>query len=480
MSIQLADGARRMRARLALLIVSGMLLLLATACSGLGIEPRAAAAAPFQDATATAPPPAATEEAAQTAPPATEDAAPAGTAEATAGPVETTGTVRVSVSNGTPGGNAPAELPIKLFVVEAEGAQTTFEGVTGADGTVTFADVPIRNDRFYVATTVFNERAFGSDMTRGTPDTPAMELPVTVYEFTSDPAALKIDSLQFRVLGQPGSLQVAQVMRVTNTSDRMFSAGEMTADERYPSVVLHMPAGAQLMGTSEDEAQFIMGDDGSVTDTRPVLPGEQRILHVIYSLPYQPLGTPLEVPLDYALDGRVDVTVSPISVDAGVRVAGQSVPALAMQSGEDADQRVFGGELSAPAGATFQLELRGEIVAPSGAAGPAASDASNASAPAPAGISRDLLVGVLIGAGLGLVVLGGFFLVKDRLAWRNSIRAAEAEAESVQETPPDTVETLVAALAALDDEYARGEITKDSYEARRDELKKELARRMRG
>ncbi|MCC7209082.1 MAG: hypothetical protein IT323_17355, partial [Anaerolineae bacterium] len=320
-------GAPRHRppARRVLLSLGGAaLLLLLGACSGLGSEPQVVSTiAPRPTSTAAAPaateeadsaPVAATEDAESAAPAATEDAASVAATEEAAAVAEAPGSVRVVVTNGTPGGNPPAGLALKLFVVDMEGERTSFDGETGADGAYTFADVPIRGDRFYVVTTVFDERAFGSDMTRGAPDSPQMELPITVYEATSDPAALRIDSLQFRVLGQPGVLQVAQVMRVTNTSDRMFSGSEMTADNRYPSVVLHMPDGAQLMGTSENEAQFILGDDGSVTDTRAVLPGEQRVMHVIYTLPYQPLGTPLEVPLDYALNGRVDVTISPISV----------------------------------------------------------------------------------------------------------------------------------------------------------------------
>ncbi|MCC7207894.1 MAG: hypothetical protein IT323_11340 [Anaerolineae bacterium] len=195
-------------------------------------------------------------------------------------------------------------------------------------------------------------------------------------------------------------------------------------------------------------------------------------MHVIYTLPYQPLGTPLEVPLDYALNGRVDVTISPISVDGAVTVAGQSVPALAAQGGETSDVRVFGGEASAPAGATLRLELRGEISAPQSASQSGSDSAASASAAPTSAVSRDLLVGILIGAGLGLVLLGAFFLVKDRLALRSPANSDGPLAADK--------ETLVAELAALDERFGRGEISKAEYDSRRDQLKKQLARLMRG
>lgn len=90
MSIKFVDGAPRPRPhmRLALLSTWGAVLLVATACSGLGSEPAVVATIPPEPTTVAAAP-VATEDAApmaateDAAPAATEDAAPSATEEAT-------------------------------------------------------------------------------------------------------------------------------------------------------------------------------------------------------------------------------------------------------------------------------------------------------------------------------------------------------------------------------------------------------------
>jgi hypothetical protein len=137
--------------------------------------------------------------------------------------------------------------------------------------------------------------------------------------------------------------------------------------------------------------------------------------------------------------------------------------------------------MTAPAGAEIRLELRGEIVSPDIASESAASGEASATAgtaaPSP-GVSRDLLVGILIGAGLGLVGLGVFYLVKDRLALRTS--PSDPAGANRESTPQADRGALIAELAALDERFARGDIDKGEYETQRDQIKKQLARRMRG
>ncbi len=83
-------------------------------------------------------------------------------------------------------------------------------------------------------------------------------------------------------------LQIAQIIRFKNKSDRIYSTDKSNGKGAYASVSIALPRGASIMGFSDDAARYTISPDGStITDNTPVPPGDDHSIHVIYSLPYR-------------------------------------------------------------------------------------------------------------------------------------------------------------------------------------------------
>jgi hypothetical protein len=457
------------------------LIMFLSGCSGLGSEPpivatlppRATVSAsptslpsPTAPAETTQPPSAsdveATEEAgiadAATPPTAAEGIGgqpPVATEEAAPLLAEVMGTVSGAITNATAGGSVPPDLPVELFVIDQDGSEQVFSGEADAEGRFTFSEVPIRNDRAYTVAALYNNRRFGSQTLRGDVSAPEMTLPITIYELTQDPAVIEIVSVLIRFNVGADAVEVGQVMRLTNTSDRVFTDVEEVRAGQYRSLVTQLPAGAQLLDVASDPQRYLVSPNGTVTDTQPLLPGETRTVHVIYVLPYRSSGTTIEIPLTYALDGSLQALVGPLSVEAFVNAGGRAVPSRGLQASTQGNVTTYSDTLSLVAGGTVRVELRGSAVATT----------STGVTTGTSFFSRDLIVGLLIGAGFGLIIVGGFFLLRDRAAIR-------------RESGTTQTDTLIAELARLDERFHQGAIERAAYERQRDRLKARLARLM--
>ena len=469
--------ARRRSGYAALLAV----IMFLSGCSGLGSEPSIVATLPPRatvSASPTSPPPPtatteatplpaapdveATEEAGipDTAPPAATpegigDQPPVATEEATQVPAEVMGTVSGIITNATAGGRVPPDLTVELFVIDQDGNERVLTGEADAEGRFTFSEVPIRNGHVYTAAALYNNRRFGSQTLRGDVSAPEMTLPITIYELTQDPAVVEIVSFLIRFNVGADAVEIGQVMRLTNTSDRVFTDAEEARAGQYRSLVTQLPAGAQLLDVASDPQRYLVSADGTVTDTQPLLPGETRTVHVIYALPYRSSGTTIEIPLTYALDGSLQALVGPLSIEAFVSAGDRAVPSRGLQASTQGNVTTYSDTLSLAAGGTVRVELRGS----------AAATTSAGVTTGTSFFSRDLIVGLLIGAGFGLIIVGGFFLLRDRAAIR-------------RETGPGQTDALIAELARLDDQFHQGAIDRAAYEKQRDRLKARLARLM--
>ncbi len=381
---------------------------------------------------------------------------------------DVTGSVIGRITNGTPGGTTPATQAVELHIVDQDSKETVLKATADADGKFTFKDVPMRADRGYVVTTTYLDRTFATDFIPGDPATSTLNLPLKLYELTNDPAVISITSMTTQVAASADSLQIAQVFRLQNNSNRLFTLDKLSNGE-YGSVTLSLPHGASIMGFSDGNDRFVVAPDGtSFTDTMPVVPGTEHTVHVIYSLPYRETGIMLEQPVDYPMTGPLQVNVSPESISATVTtsVSSQPLPSRGTQSSGSLTFRTWSGDVALKVGNTVRIEMRGK---------PAPVDGSTdnaAAAPVSGGISRDLIVGLLIGGGFGLLGVGGFFLIRERMAMR------QGGMSTLRQVNPETqhqMDDLVRQIAHLDDMHAQGKISDSAHARRRRKLKEQLS-----
>ncbi len=372
--------------------------------------------------------------------------------------VQVAGVINGQISNGTAGGKVPPNLNLVLHLLDQNSNETTQNTTADANGSFSFKNVPIQADRVYVVTTSYLDRTFGSEFVNGDPTKTTMDMPVKIYELTSAPDVIKITSLTTQVNASTDGLQVAQVIHVQNTSDKMFTSDKKIDQNRYASVTFSLPKGASVMGFANDEQRYSIAPDGTtITDTAPVVPGEDHVMHVIYTMPYKD-GTVVEQPINYALDGMVQLLLQPETLTAKT----DQLASLGVQTQRGASYQSYANGVKLTPGSVLKYELHGSAAA-----------TTNASASGSV-ISRELIVGILVGLGIGIVLVGIVFMVRDRMVGRKPA-ANEYDSETQQR-----IDTLVDQMAQLDDAFSSGQVDKKSYEKRRQRLKIRLSRLMAG
>lgn len=355
------------------------------------------------------------------------------------------GTVSGQVTNGTAGGSVPADIPLTLFIFDAQFNQQQAEGTINADGSYTFNGVTLDSTFTYVVTANYRDRVFASDILSGEALTADMgdgtlDLPVTIYELTEDADVIRIVGMVTQVSAIGDNLEVAQVFNVTNTSDRAFTTSQTTNDGTPISLAITLPPGAVIAGFPGDQNRYVVDQDNfSFFDTVPVLPGEQHLVQVVYLIPYNG-GAIIEQPINYAVQGPIRLLVLPTSVG----VTSAQLQSRGLETVGTTQYQSYGAELSLAAGDVVRYEISG---------------ASSATASTPVVTSNNLLL--IVGIVLVIVALlsGGLIVI----AGRN--RAGDQQ----------VIDILVRQIAELDADHDAGNLPDDVYERQRAALKARLA-----
>lgn len=284
------------------------------------------------------------------------------------------------------------------------------------------------------------------------------ELPLIVYDTTTDPAGITVDKLQILVDFRPEQVQVAEWYSLGSQSNAIFM-GESGQPE-MGTVELIIPDGAQEI--------LLLQGFGGATDFEPILnpivdgqrwraplpvfPGEGSMqLLIRYFLPYE-AGMTIAHPLNYPVT-EVDLSM-PVS---GARI-NTTEPAPLSPWQPAVEQATFGEAPSArqsfvnsqlPAGAELTFSIEGF---PNFVVDAAGNQIIN---------RNDRLELWLGGSALLLVwLMCGWFVFQ----WRNAVPT------SIDDERQD----LVRRLAALDLAYAEKSVGKRAYENRRKEIKSRL------
>ncbi|MDZ4767204.1 MAG: c-type cytochrome [Chloroflexota bacterium] len=379
---------------------------------------------------------------------------PVATAEiGTANDAETTpelariGTITGRIANGTAGGTLPAALDVLVYRLDADFARTQFETTTDAAGAYRIDGVPLDPASNYVAAVTYRERVFASAVSVGDGD--ALDLPVTIYELTEDPAIIEITGMVTQINAVGSNLEIAQVLTMRNTSDRAFSSSQTTDDGRPISVVISLPPGAVVAGMVDPTRYVVAEEEYLVLDTFPVMPREEHVVQLVYIIPYDAGGAIIEQTLNYALTGPVRVLLSPDSV----RATSDQLSALGDETIGNRVVQSYGGSLNLPAGASLRYDISG---------------APQSVAAADRGVESvavdNLPLIILLIAGAQVVILGGLYVI---FARRRSRKPALTAAQ--------LMDALIRQIAELDAEYEARKVEKSVYERQRALLKERLA-----
>ncbi len=387
-----------------------------------GVEPAVAEAtpAPTQAAEDSTTP---TEEA-----PAGAEETPAPTEAATA---EDVGQVTGVVVNGS-GGELPSGLEVTLEVYENFDLSYTETTSVAADGTYAFEDITINADLIYLTMVEMNGTFFPSNFFMGEqPEDNVIDLPITVYDVTDDPADLTVSRLHvFFQFVDDTTVQVIHQVSISNLGNAVV----LPADGGEALLNFTLPEGATnlIFQTGTMGNPYVQTDTG-FADPSSVVPGDSTYeLLYAYNLPYDrklDWSLPMDLPTDIAVifvqgaDTKVDsdtLTASGSeSLDTDVY---QVFVANNLSAGDELDLRMSGGSSL----------VSGNVVS--------------------------IVLGVV---GLALAGYG---------AWR-FFRPADDEEYEEEEFDSEAV---IAEIVALDEAFEAGELDEADYTAQRDALKAEL------
>lgn len=361
-----------------------------------------------------------------------------------------TGSVAGSVVNAS-GSEVPAGLEITLRGFDDMVQVITQTTTLQPDGTYTFDNVDIPAGRAFMVTVDYQNTVYGSDIAVAEADNQTLQLPVSIYETTTDASVLKADRLHiFFEFVDGKTVRVIQLYILSNASSKTL----VPPGEGEPTLSFVLPEGATNLEFQDGALgeRFIKTDKG-FGDTISIRPGSGNYeLLYAFELPYErklDLVQPLSLPVDAV------VVMVP---ESGVKLKGDKFVDEGTRDVQGAQYRLYNGS-SLPAGSDLRLTISGRP--------------TTGAPQVTAGSSTNLVTGLGV-FGLALI-LAGVWLYRRSRSTQTGEEEAEDETEvAVSEPNGGSAESLMDAIIALDDLYQAGELPETAYLERRTKLKQRL------
>jgi mono/diheme cytochrome c family protein len=333
------------------------------------------------------------------------------------------GSVTGRISNGSAGASLPVDLEVTLLGYDSDQEVVRLASSPESDGSFKFEGLEYVPGRLFFSMVVHEGLTYRSDVAHVTADGIPLDLPITIFETTSDPSAMRVERLHV-IVDFPAEdlLRVLELWVLANDSDRVLITPLRVA----------LPDGATNLSFEDGTlgGRYEITGDGFV-DLEPIPPGA-GIDHLVFGF---------DLPIDRSADFEqrmlhpVDAVTVLIPAD-GPRVSGlldrgvQDIGGMRMQS-------FTTGALSPDEPLSFRVS------APSTSSSPP--------------------IGAMVG--VGALVIAALVAARVWLGARRSLQ-------------PIGQEDLIAAIASLDDEYEAGAISEDEWGRDRDRLKRQALDQM--
>ncbi len=357
--------------------------------------------------------------------------------------ISTDGQVTGIVTNGTADAGIPGDLVIELHMIDATLNQTTFTTTIDADNRFTFTDVPVDDTAAYFLLTRYQDRNYAGQPFPLTEAQRTIEQSVIIFEQTSDPTAIEINSVIMQIIPVGDVLEINQEMIFSNNSDRLFVSDISVGMDRLASLEIPLPVGAIIVPTSAQERYAYDEESFTLYDTRALLPGENHQVAFSYLVPYSGNAI-IEFPVRYPADSPFILLVN----HDNMTVTGEDIVLVDPEVAPNIEAITYGGNLNLNSGESIQFELLG--------AGPTVTTSED-----PTTVTSDTLLPLIIGVIIApIVVIGG-------LTMFNLLRRDDDENDKA-------IDDLMRQMAQLDSQHDTGKINHDLYHAKRRELKAQL------
>ncbi len=371
-------------------------------------------------------------------------------AQATAKPRNTATPTVIPISLGSITGSViygsdthPKEnLEVVLHGFDQMSVVLTQTTTLAADGTFAFDNVEMTEGRIFLATVDYSGITYGSDVATATGEVENFEMPIEIFDTSTDTSLLSVDRLHFFFdFLDEQTLQVVELYVISNPSQKTI----VSAIQDGPVLSFSLPDEALNLQFQDGElGGRFFPTDGGFSDSQPVRPGvaNYQVLFT-YELPYSK-----KVVLDRKMQLNTNAVVILLPA-AGLEIKGDTLQDAGTRDVQGTQYRMYNAS-SLKAGENIELTITGKFI----------------------GENLNNTSSILIGIGaLGLALLvAGVWLFQ-----RNKARQ-KTEEEELEPEPPvqQPAETIMDAILTLDDLYRAGELPEDAYLQRRKELKERL------
>lgn len=365
-----------------------------------------------------------------------------------------TGVISGTVTNKTTGQPVPG-LDVELGIFDEATQLETRTATTDAAGLYRFAELPTDATLAYAVRTAYPaDVPYSSDFVSFEAGKTGLDLPLSVYETTTDPAGIRAERIHYIVEFSGGFAVIAELMVFSLDGDRAY-AGDGNHVLRFS-----LPAGAQDLAVNEGElgGRFVQIDGGFVD--RLALPPGQNVRQVLfrYALPYTGTSLDLVRSLPYPA-ANVNALIS----DVGQTVSSSE---LAEQGKRTAESGSYYNLVATgvPANQEIRISMTGLPSATGGGVDMTATSGA-ATTGGVGGLNKWIIAGLM-----ALAAAAAAFLVAVPIlrAQGNQVLTARGQSDA------STSDALIDAMAELDLSYEAGEIPESAYRDQRLRLKARL------
>jgi hypothetical protein len=365
-----------------------------------------------------------------TTPGSTDLGTPSAEISLTAQPVLVTIDGKVTVTSGAALPN-DSKATLLVYNVTVGQVMDTLVASVQPDGTYAFSNVPADTSTLYLVTMEYMGVTYDSIPVQFDGTLLQISMPITVFDTTEDLNVLTVTQahLQFD-FSTAGQIQVMALYVISNPGANSVI---VTSDgTTIPFIQIPEGAASAQFQLAQTSSPLMMAAKGFA-----LLPGSDKQYGIIatFTLPYNKrlvLSQPFSLPVSSAT----------IIVPEGVKVRSDQLT--------DAGTQASTGTTSA----TYHLYQSGSLAT---------------------GSTLTLTISGMPGDKAGFVLDQGIFLfLRDRKLRKLEDEFESAEDEEDEESLGTDRESIMDSIITLDDQYKAGDISKDAYEKRRDELKDRL------
>ena len=321
----------------------------------------------------------------------------------------------------------------------------------GSDGRYTFELIDTLPDLVYMTSINYDDFNYNGNPDRLTRAEPELDMPIMVFEKTTDPDAVSIEQVHMVLEFAEDRVLVSEIYVISNNDPSVYVGETGDADDGVFELVL--PSGAENANFQRSfgsvnnfmPAPELKETDRGWADTVPLRPGEGSMnLLATYQIPYED-GVTIAHPLFYDTS---NATI--LMPDVGISlVEGEWVNQGSQQMG-GAGTFLSYARPGLEAGEALSFELDGK---------PGRTESASVGST----LDGDSTTGLIIGATVFLLVVVGAVVTVQ--SWRSKVPNEDT----------GEIEDLLQVVANLDDAYEAGAIDEAQYQKQREKLMNELA-----